>query len=373
MCSPRGHFGTARSLSALLLVCVLPLTLFPSLVGAVSINPPNLVGKISATDPATGVSISYNFYELIPPVPHNPFGLSVGLHEYKRRLFGTEEAGAFAYVSMVIAVDPITFLSRCDIRAGVRAQVQVMGVRLSVAAEPPKALPRASTEFPHRYEWCNMGLRGSGSSVYALAGFNNVGNVTLYEYSEFGELDPDSVAESEGSYIGQTFGHSSASSAPCSLMVEGLLIEEEEAISAPEIMQDTLTLVERGAPQAYIPFMICNSNSCADHSYNYNIRSKGYVGAPINQSGTIMVPSRECKDVYGIIDAYAAVPCASDTLTILAWTIDAEVLYDTCVVIIHVIEPQPVPVFNGPVLTVLVLALIIAAAFFVRRRAVIKV
>jgi hypothetical protein len=45
-------------------------------------------------------------------------------------------------------------------------------------------------------------------------------------------------------------------------------------------------------------------------------------------------------------------------------------VYDTCVQIIHIVEPEPVPLFTVPVVTILVLALILAAAVFMRRRAV---
>jgi hypothetical protein len=142
---------------------------------------------------------------------------------------------------------------------------------------------------------------------------------------------------------------------------------------APEILQDSLTLVELGVSQAYVPFAICNSDVCdkEGHSYNYRITSKGDVGAAIDQSGTIFVPSGGCKDIYGIIDASAATICDWDTLTILSWwTPESEALYDTCVQVIHVIEPQSVPLFTVPVVTILVLALILAAAVFMRRRAV---
>jgi hypothetical protein len=45
-------------------------------------------------------------------------------------------------------------------------------------------------------------------------------------------------------------------------------------------------------------------------------------------------------------------------------------LSDTCVQVIHVVEPSSVPLFTVPVVTILVLALILAVAIFMRRRAV---
>jgi subtilisin family serine protease len=138
----------------------------------------------------------------------------------------------------------------------------------------------------------------------------------------------------------------------------------------PEIRQDTLTFVEQGQLQAYIPFEICNPDLCfPQHAYGYQITSRGYVGAPLNETGTSIVPSGACMDVYGIIDAYEAPICDWDTLTIVAWTTEGQALYDTCVQIIHVIEPQPVPMLDAPAGAILVLALVIVVFFFVRRRA----
>jgi hypothetical protein len=137
------------------------------------------------------------------------------------------------------------------------------------------------------------------------------------------------------------------------------------------VFQDTLTLVDAGQTQAYIPFSICNQDNCAPlTTYGYNVKSKGHVGAAINTSGTTDVLGGACKDVYGVIDAGAAVECDFDTLTIIVWTTAAPIVYDTCVQVIHVITPIPVPLFTMPVVTILVLALILAAAVFMRRRAV---
>jgi|GEM_PF-2819540 len=148
-------------------------------------------------------------------------------------------------------------------------------------------------------------------------------------------------------------------------------------IAAPPalgVLQDTLTLVDRGQTMAYVPFTICNQDDCAPPTlYGYNIKNgvdltSGRIPR-INQSGTVTVDGGACKDVYGIIDAGLALACDYDTLTIIVWT-PVPVVYDTCVQVIHIIEPIPVPLFTVPVVTILVLALILAAAVFMRRRAV---
>jgi hypothetical protein len=136
------------------------------------------------------------------------------------------------------------------------------------------------------------------------------------------------------------------------------------------ILQDTLTLVERGQTQAYIAFQICNMDECAPlTTHNYNIKSKGHIGAAINTTGTVGVPGGECRDVYGILNAGTAAVCTYDTLTIIVW-VGSPAVYDTCVQRVHVIAPLAVPLFTAPVVTILVLALILAAAVFMRRRAV---
>jgi hypothetical protein len=134
------------------------------------------------------------------------------------------------------------------------------------------------------------------------------------------------------------------------------------------ILQDSLTLVDQGQTQAYIPFSICNTDACAPN-YSYNIKSKGHLGPAINTSGTIAVAGGTCEIVYGVINAGSALVCDLDTLTIIAWG-GVPVMYDTCVQIVHVVSPEPVPLFTVPVVTILVLALILAAAVFMRRRAV---
>lgn len=141
---------------------------------------------------------------------------------------------------------------------------------------------------------------------------------------------------------------------------------------APTILQDTLTLVEQGQTQAYIPFSLCNGDQCFAYDIGYTIKSKGHVGSALNVSGTVNVAAGSCVDVFGIINAGAATPCQYDTLTTICWTVVATPLYDTCVQVIHIVEPSTVPLFTVPVVTILVLALILAAAVFMRRRAVSK-
>jgi hypothetical protein len=139
------------------------------------------------------------------------------------------------------------------------------------------------------------------------------------------------------------------------------------------VLQDTLYLVEQGLTAAYIPFSLCNGDPCAPPSdYNWVITSTGVVGPAINQSGTLVgVPGGKCLDVYGIINAGAANICDYDVLTIIAWDLTGSV-YDTCVQEIHVVEPVPVPLFSTPVVTILVLAMILAAAVIMKRTAISK-
>jgi C1A family cysteine protease len=148
-----------------------------------------------------------------------------------------------------------------------------------------------------------------------------------------------------------------------------LIIHIVEAPPSFVILQDTMTLVDRGQAQAYVPFMVCNQDPCAPpFDFNYTITSEGHVGSPLNVNGTVSVPGGECRSVYGIVDASAAFECDHDTLRIIAWVSGPPAVYDTCVQVIHVVEPQPVPLFTKPVVTILVLALVIVAAIFMRRR-----
>ena len=139
------------------------------------------------------------------------------------------------------------------------------------------------------------------------------------------------------------------------------------------ILQDTLYYVEQGQTAAYIPFSICNGDPCAPPTtYNYTITSVGHVGGPISVTDAITANGGECEDVYGVIDAGAADVCDYDTLTIIAWDDATGLIYDTCVQAIHVVTPLPVPLFTAPVVTILVLAMILAAAVIMKRHAVSK-
>ena len=141
------------------------------------------------------------------------------------------------------------------------------------------------------------------------------------------------------------------------------------------VLQDTLYYVEQGQTAGYIPFSICNGDACAPATdYDYLITSLGNVGSALNQTGTAEgVTGGTCQDVYGIVDAGTAAVCTWDTLTIIVWDAATGTVYDTCVQAIHVVEPVPVPLFSAPVITLLVLAMIAAAAIVMKRSAVNRV
>lgn len=134
------------------------------------------------------------------------------------------------------------------------------------------------------------------------------------------------------------------------------------------VLQDTLTIIAWGQIQPYIPFSICNENECAPPTdYIYHIASLGYIGAPLNTTDTVSVSGGECKDVYGIMNNVSSLACTYDTLTIIVWSAAQPVVYDTCVQVVHVVESCCVPVFTPAAATILVLALLTAAALFMRR------
>jgi hypothetical protein len=147
-----------------------------------------------------------------------------------------------------------------------------------------------------------------------------------------------------------------------------------EAPPALFVLQDTLFFVEEGVTTAYIPFGVCNGDPCAPPTdYDYIITSVGWVGGAINQPGTATaVLGGTCKDVFGLVDASLATVCDYDTLTIVVWDVATGTAYDTCVQAIHIVEPVPVPLFTAPVVTILVLAMILAAAVIMKRHAVSK-
>ena len=146
-----------------------------------------------------------------------------------------------------------------------------------------------------------------------------------------------------------------------------------EVVASPPalyILQDTLYLVAQGQTAAYVPFAICNGDPCAPPTdFSYQITSLGVVGGGFPQGGSVLVDGGTCEDVYAVVDAGAASVCDYDELTIIAWDTATGTVYDTCVQVIHVIEPVAVPMFNSLWVTILVLAMILAAAVILRRRA----
>jgi hypothetical protein len=139
-----------------------------------------------------------------------------------------------------------------------------------------------------------------------------------------------------------------------------------------EIFQDTLTVVDWGVASVYVPFNICNSDPTADpRDYDYRITSLGLVGPAIDQTGTLTdIAGGDCGKVYGIIDASMAGVSDTDTLTIIGFydTTGPGGIYDTCVQPIIVIPVMPVPLFTRPAVTIMALAMILAAAVITRRR-----
>jgi hypothetical protein len=142
------------------------------------------------------------------------------------------------------------------------------------------------------------------------------------------------------------------------------------------IVQDSIFYIGQGQTQAFVPFGLCNADGCATLNVGWKIESKGHIAAtppdPYFDTGTEVVDPADCNFVYAILNAGTVPECTYDTLTIVAWdyTYPETTIYDTCVQIVHVVEPQPVPLFSAPVVTILVLAMILAAAVFMRRRAV---
>lgn len=139
-----------------------------------------------------------------------------------------------------------------------------------------------------------------------------------------------------------------------------------------EIFQDTLFNIDVGVSSAYVPFDICNNDPSADpRDYEYWITSLGLVGPALDIYGDLLgVEARECRTVYAIVDASVAAECDYDTLTILGFynAPGPGGIYDTCVQVVHVITPLPVPLFTTPVVTIMVLAMVLAAAVIMRRR-----
>jgi hypothetical protein len=195
---------------------------------------------------------------------------------------------------------------------------------------------------------------GTINNAYAIVAFTDVAGV----------CQPDSGdCEDPNIYSGGFY-----------YQIDSLAIEIVESPPALYILQDTLYYVEQGQTAAYVPFSICNGDPCAPPTdYGYTITSLGTVGGALDIADTALgVVGGECAAVYGIVDAGAAAVCTFDELTIIVWDLATGTVYDTCVQEIHVVEPIPVPLFTAPVVTILVLAMILAAAVIMKRHAVSK-
>jgi hypothetical protein len=151
-----------------------------------------------------------------------------------------------------------------------------------------------------------------------------------------------------------------------------LIFHIVEAPPALYVVQDSLWEIDQGMTAAYIPFGVCNGDPCAPPTdYGYRIEQKGWIPGPGVVEDTVSVLGGTCENVFMILDAGASIVCDYDTLTIYAWNM-GESIKDTCVQIVHVREPVDVPLFTAPVVTIMVLAMILAAAVFMRRRAASK-
>jgi hypothetical protein len=143
------------------------------------------------------------------------------------------------------------------------------------------------------------------------------------------------------------------------------------------IEQDSVYYVEQGQTAAYVPFTICNGDACADPTvYDYKISCTPIVNDICTPSGfpqagsTLPIDGGECDDVYGVVNAGGATVGDLADLQIIAWDQLTGTVYDTCNQLVEIVEPIPVPLFTTPVVTILVLAMILAAAVIMRRRAV---
>jgi hypothetical protein len=155
--------------------------------------------------------------------------------------------------------------------------------------------------------------------------------------------------------------------------VDTVILHVVESPPALFVLQDSLTLISQGQTSAYVPFGICNGDPCAPPTtFDYTIDNMGHIpgsGTPFPQTGSLTVVGGTCDNVYAVVDAGASSVCDLDTLTIIVWDQATGTTYDTCVQLIHVVEPVQVPLFTAPVVTILVLAMILAAAVIMRKRA----
>jgi hypothetical protein len=135
------------------------------------------------------------------------------------------------------------------------------------------------------------------------------------------------------------------------------------------ILQDSLTLIDQGCPYAGVLFSICNAAVCLEESFEYRITSRGHIGPLVDTTGTVPdLPAAECMDVVAMIDASEAGISDMDTLTIIAWSLGTPVVYDTCVQLVQVVEPEYVPVFSAPVSVITALLMVMAASLFLKKR-----
>jgi C1A family cysteine protease len=160
--------------------------------------------------------------------------------------------------------------------------------------------------------------------------------------------------------------------AACGVDTTTLVLHVVEPPPSILVLQDSLSYVDSGVAVAFVPFAICNDQPAASpRDYDYTITSLGYVGSAIAESGTLSgVSGGECGVVYAAVDAGEASVCDYDTLTIIAWTGTApDRIYDTCVQVIHVIEPLSVPLLSAWMIALLAVVSIAVSAVCIRRRA----
>ena len=138
------------------------------------------------------------------------------------------------------------------------------------------------------------------------------------------------------------------------------------------ILQDTLYFVVENQSQAYVPFSICNGDPCAPPSdFDYVITNSN-TEYPFERFGSVdSLEGGGCEDVYAIINGTLYDPSEYDTLTIIAWDVNTGMEYDTCVQAIYIMPDFCcMPIFERPVIFLLVLILIASAAILLRRTSI---
>ncbi len=223
-----------------------------------------------------------------------------------------------------------------------------------IACDPSMGLPRVID--PSYYWYQNVTITapcgaapGTIDTVIAICAYTNVLGVCD---ASCGDCNDPNIRPSDGLL------HYSS---------DTLIITVLDASPPPEILQDTLTLVELGQTEAYVPFAICNRDVCVpSRMVYYSIATTGHLPATI-PGGSVDLLAGSCENVYAVLDAGAAPLCTYDTLTIVAWT-GVPAAYDTCVQIIHVVEAQEVPLMTPVVVAILIAALVVVAGIFMWRR-----